>query len=233
MVKRLPQTISPVTFDARGGVNTRSWRSWGWLLAALLLLTLQLLSGTGPVYALLVFVFAVLTYQAIKAAGGLSTLVGLCIAAMAAQNVLISQVAKIAFWEPADAPLVRPLETMGLYDLAMAAIWLAAGISTRWAARRKPLFQPEMDMTRLMWLAIISSALACLQLFLVHGHNADAGGAGSASSVLNQVTFLMPLAIASGNSLCHSDIQWTAQCRASECPLDAARSGGRNSRRLA
>ena len=117
----------------------RSWMPLCWLGAALLLFALQLATGTEPLFAGLVFLFAVLSYHAVRAAGGLTTLMGACVAFMAGQNVLVSQIAKVAMGQAADHPLLCPLVTICLYDMAMAGIWLAAVLSARWAARRKPL----------------------------------------------------------------------------------------------
>ena len=84
-------------------------------VAALLLLVLQLLSGTGPVYALLVFALLAVSYAAVSWAGGLETLFGIAIAYLLLQNVLISQIAKVYFWEAADSGLRQPVTTLGVY----------------------------------------------------------------------------------------------------------------------
>ena len=63
--------------------------------AALLLLVLQVLSGTSPAFALLVLVLLFLSYYAVIWAGGLESLFGLAILYLLLQHVLISQVAKV------------------------------------------------------------------------------------------------------------------------------------------
>lgn len=184
-------------------ITRRNWKPLYWLGTALLLVVLELVNGTEPVFAGLVFLFAFLSYHAVRAAGGLTTLMGACIAFMAGQNVLVSQVAKVALGQAADSLLMRPVETIGIYDLAMAGIWLAAAVSTRWAARRKPLFKAETDIRRLMWLSYVSAVLALLQAVIISRRvDADTGGLqnGGVFGPLSQISYLIPLAIASGTA---------------------------------
>ena len=181
----------------------RNWKPLYWLAAAFLLLVLELANGTEPVFAALVFVFAFLSYQAVRAAGGLTTLIGACIAFMAGQNVLVSQVAKVWLGQAADVPLMSPVVTISLYDLAMAGIWLAAAISTRWAARQRPLFRAETDVRRLLWLSYISAVFALLQYGIISRRvDADTGAMqnGGVFGPLSQIAYLVPLAIASGTA---------------------------------
>ena len=181
----------------------RNKRPLYWLGAALLLLVLQLLDGTEPLFAGLVFLFAFFSYQAVRAAGGLTTLMGACIAFMAGQNVIVSQVAKVALGQAADSFLIRPVTTICVYDLAMAGIWLAAAISTRWARRRKPWFTAETDLKRLMWLSYVTMALAIVQI-VVLGRRVDSETGemqvGGVFGPFSQIFFLTPLAIASGTA---------------------------------
>ena len=198
-----PRSTASGSTESQSGVRRRDWKPLYWLGAALLLLVLQLLNGTDPLFAGLVFLFAFLSYRAVQAVGGLATLMGACIAFMAGQNVLVSQVAKVALGQAADSFLIRPVTTICVYDLAMAGIWLAAAISTRWARRRKPWFTGETDIRRLMWLSYISMALAVLQ-FAILGKRVDSETGetqvGGIFGPLSQVSFLTPLAIASGTA---------------------------------
>lgn len=195
--------IAAVRAQARPATTQRSWMPLCWLGAALLLFVLQLMEGTDPLFAGLVFLFVFLSYRAVRAAGGLTTLMGACVAFMAGQNVLISQVAKVAMGQAADHPLLCPLVTICLYDMAMAGIWLAAVISARWAGRRKPLFSGDTDVRRLMWLAYISATFAVAQVVVLGRRvNADTGHlqVGGIYGPLSQISFLMPLAVASGTA---------------------------------
>src|SRR5437016_676863 len=83
--------FSPRFASPRALASVFKWPPFYVVGGGLILLFLQLLSGTDPLYALLAFVFLLLTSLTIKAVGGLNTLMGLCVAFLAAQHVLISQ----------------------------------------------------------------------------------------------------------------------------------------------
>jgi len=181
----------------------QNWRPLYWLAAAVLLFAFQLLSGTMPLFALLVFAFSVLTYFAVKAAGGLRSLMGLCVSLFAVQNVLFSQVAKVFFWQSADKPLMWPLETIGIYCLTMAGIALAGTLSIKLGfQRRKPWFLPEVDPLRLKWMAIICTALALAQIIgesITNGSTA-LGNASGLHGLFSNLSYLPPLSVASGTA---------------------------------
>lgn len=176
--------------------------------AALLLLVLQLLSGTGAVYALLVFALLVVTYAAVSWAGGLESLFGIAIFYLLFQHVLIAQLAKLFFWEPADAPLRQPVTTMGVYVIGMASIALGARLADLLAnhSRRRlgPLFITEMRSSRLLWMSILCTIFSTALILAAHttGTDAKTGGAvqGGVLGPLKQVGLLGPLAIASGTA---------------------------------
>ena len=181
----------------------QNWRPLYWLAAAVLLFAFQLLSGTMPLFALLVFVFSVLTYFSVKAAGGLRSLMGICVSLFAVQNVLFSQVAKVFFWQPADKPLMWPLETIGIYCLTMAGIALAGALSIKLGfQRRKPWFTPEVDPQRLKWMAIICTVLSVGQMLGAYGVSQETGqaSAGGFHGFLANLSYLPPLAVASGTA---------------------------------
>lgn len=192
------------TLQAGPALLRRDWKPLYWITAMLTLLTLQLASGTMPAFALLMTLFCLLTYLAIKQAGGLATVTGLCIFCLAFQNVLISQIAKVAFWDPADHKLIQPLTTVGVYVCAMAGIYLASLASRRLGTtRRRPLFLPITDPTRLMWIAWISTAIFAFQLVYITkgGTDAESGAHnfGGLVGILQQFSFL-GLAVTSGTA---------------------------------
>ena len=186
----------------QSGVKGRNWKPLYWLGSALLLLCLQLMDGTAPLFAALVFLFAALTYFTVKTLGGVDTFSGILVTYLAAQHVLISQIAKVCFWQPADTKLRSPLVTMGAYAAAMGALWLAAAVSNRTGAgRRRALFIPNTDVRYLYWLAIASSVLAIAQRAVLMG--VGGGGAAVTGGILgpiNTLVFLPDLAIASGTA---------------------------------
>ena len=174
------------------------------LAAALLLLVLQLLSGTGAVYALLVFALLVVAYTAVRWAGGLETLFGIAIFYLLLQHVLISQVAKVFYWEPADAPLRRPVETMGIYVVGMASLALGVRLANLVRRRNGPLFAAETKPNRLFWISILCTIFSTAVNLATRSFGTDAqtGGAiqGGALGPLKQIGLFAPLAIASGTA---------------------------------
>ena len=196
-----PQTAMRLP-DAQTGALRRNWKPSYWLGAALLLLVLQILSGTTPLFAGLVFLFALFTYLTIKTLGGLDTLTGILIAYLAAQHVLISQIAKVCFWQPADERLVHPLDAIGVYTVAMGAMWLAALVSN-WTGvgRRRALFTSELNTRHIYWLALATTVLSFARSILVFG--VSGGGQAVVGGILgpiNTLVFLPDLAIACGTA---------------------------------
>ena len=180
-----------------------NWRPLYWLAAAVVLFAFQLLSGTMPLFALLVFVFGVLSYFAVRFAGGLRSLMGLCVFILAVQNVLFAQVAKVFFWQPADTPLMWPMETIGIYCLTMAGIALAGALSIKLGfQRRKPWFLPEVNTQRLKWMAIICTFLSVGQMVGAYGVSQETGQASSGGfhGFLANLSYMPPLAVASGTA---------------------------------
>ena len=183
---------------SRAAASQRNWRPLYWLGAGFLLLVLQLMSGTSPLYAGLVFVFVLFTYLTIKTLGGPDTLTGILVANMAAQHVLVSQVAKIFFWQPADDRLVHPLDTIGVYTVAMCALWVAALVSNATGVgRRRALFTSDLSTRQIYWLAFGTTILALARGVLTFG--VGGGGAAVTGGILgpiNTLVFLPDLAIA-------------------------------------
>ena len=173
------------------------------LVAALILLVLQLMSGTGAVYALLVFALLVVSYYAVTWAGGLETLFGLALLYLLLEHVLISQIAKVIFWESADAPLRRPLETMGIYVVGMASLGCGVLLNNRFGWRRGPLFVAEMKPSRLLWMSILCTIFFTLLQLVARTVGTDSKGTltqGGVLGPLKQINFLGPMAIASGTA---------------------------------
>lgn len=174
-------------------------------LAIPVLFCAQIVTGTGPWFALGVSVFALLTIQALKAAGGFATLTGICIGFLACQNVLISQVAKVVLDQPADTPLFQPLATIGVYDLTMAGIWVGALTIRRLTFQAKrPLAPRTTDPVFLFRLSLVSLALAFVQQAASHifgvDSNTGAANTGGAIGPLKVLGCLPFLAISSSTA---------------------------------
>ncbi len=182
-----------------------AWQPLFWFSAMLLLLVLQLLSGTQVIFSLLVLLFCFQTYWAIRACGGIFSLTGFTIFYMAMQNLIISQVAKVIYWRPADINLQRPLETLLVLNLAMLGICLAALAMRRLKIlKRPPLFDAQLNLERLFWLSLVCTFFAAFQEIYsgTQSVNADTGAAntGGLHGLLHAITYLSPLAVAAGTS---------------------------------
>jgi hypothetical protein len=182
-----------------------TWKPFYWYSAMLLLLTLQLLSGTSIEFALLVSVFCLLVYASIMACGGLLTLPGLVILTMAVQHILVSQIAKLYFWQPADTNLVCPMETMLVYDIGMVGLYFGCLLSGRVAAwRKKPVFDRVTDPLRLMWLAYVSTAFAIFSVAYTGTQDLDpttgTKNVGGIHGLLYGMGYLPPLSVAAGTA---------------------------------
>jgi len=175
-----------------------------WFPCALLFFVLQLLSGTGPVYALLVFALLGVSYYTILWAGGLESLFGLAILYMLLQHVLVAQVAKVFFWESADIYLRRPVETMGVYVVGTASLGLGVLLANRLRRRKGPLIVAETEPSRLLWISILCTIFYTVLMFAVRTVGTDARSGdplqGGVLGPLKQISLFGPLAIASGTA---------------------------------
>ena len=186
---------------ARTGLARLSVVPYLWLPAALALLCLQLLCGTSIAYALLIFLFLVLSVQTVRALGGLGTLMGACVGFLVFQHVVFSQICKLAFGQAADSDLTRPIETAGVYCVGMFGIYVAARTAPRLSYRNSgPLFRLELDPQRLFLLAIVTGVFAIVRqvAISVAGADSDTGGTsvGGVLGPLRTLIFLAPLSVA-------------------------------------
>lgn len=137
--------------------------SMRWVVAgAFLLLMLQIVSGTEWVFAQLIFLFVVLAGYAANLLGGLRTLAGFCVIMIAMKIVVVSQVAKVLFWEAANHNLKQPWMTAGVLVVGMGSILAAAFVTTRIRVRRV-LFRPNINLPYLQgvtWIAFVIFLIA-------------------------------------------------------------------------
>lgn len=153
-----------------------------WAIAGILLFTLQVLvTGTSMAYSALVGIFVLATGITVHLLGGITQLPGACVLLLALQHVLISQVAKLVFGDPADAPLSQPIMTMLVYIVGMCSLMVGAILVRRWQlyARLRPIFRAEQlfngPPTRLLMMTLVTTVLAILRqlVILVFGINED------------------------------------------------------------
>src|SRR5262245_29970122 len=112
------------------------------LLVAFALLFLQLLTGTSIEFVLLIFVFVVLSGIAVNALGGLRYLNGFCVAMLALKVVIISQIAKVFYWQAADSNLEMPHVTAAVLVVGMIGVTAASFCVNKNGRERRKVFKP-------------------------------------------------------------------------------------------
>jgi hypothetical protein len=153
-----------------------------------LLCALQLLAGTDPLYAFLVYLFVTATGIAFNTLGGLTTTTGFSLSMVALKIVLISQVAKVVFWQPADSYLEVPVTTIlvllvGIGSM-LAGLLLAGDVRTRRAWLAPITDAKELRVGALVCLVIGTiSAVVVLRAGLGTTTEGSAGGVVTLATV--------------------------------------------------
>jgi hypothetical protein len=122
---------------------------------ALLLMILQLATGTSLPFAELTFLAIVAAVLTINLVGGLRTIAGCCVAIVAMQVFIIAEIAKVCYHEPGQYLLDAPLVTMGVIALSMICLCLAALLCRPFKPRRV-LFKPILDPGFLRTMAVVT-----------------------------------------------------------------------------
>ncbi len=178
----------------------------GFFLFVCLLFIGQVSAGTSALFAFLVSTFCIFSFATIKLLGGISTLQGAAVFVLCGQHVIFSQFAKALFRQPADTPLLRPIETILVYNLGILSIFVAAlSLKVFRIDRIKPILDIETDPKVLRIMMIILSALAIARLFILQrfGVYEGAGGGvyvGGFVGPLRQFGFITPLGLACGTA---------------------------------
>ncbi|MCG9893933.1 MAG: hypothetical protein MH204_00475, partial [Fimbriimonadaceae bacterium] len=121
-----------------------------WLAAISALAGGFLLMGVDGAYVGLLVVFMFVWLHSVHMAGGLKSLVGVCIGYMGLQQVVISQFAKLMMWQRPDTPLLDPTGTMQLYVVAAVAIWCGAALSRApWLGVVRPILVTDLSTEKL------------------------------------------------------------------------------------
>ena len=140
------------------------------------LFALQLASGTGAGFAMTIFAFIMLSGFAFNLTGGLSTVTGTGMTMLACKIVVVSQIAKIFFWQPADSHLEIPQTTalVLLVGLASMIVGIVAGGDLR---RPRGWITPVVNPRDLLIGAIVCGLLttACAALVVFSGVDAGSG----------------------------------------------------------
>lgn len=171
-------------------------------LAGAFLFGLQIGSGTDLLFAFLIFFFVVASAAAVTAAGGLKSTVGICVAWFAWQHVLISQIAKLFFWQPADSNLRDPTLTAEAYVCAILSV-LAAVVVTRRSTKflGSPVFGPTQNTKQLLiafYVSFVAGTLVSEAFTQVRSHGF--GASGALGNILAGLGYLQYVAIAAGTA---------------------------------
>jgi hypothetical protein len=162
------------------------------------LFALQVLSGTDPVFAILIFLFTVIAGVAFNVAGGLTTTAGVGLTMLALKIVLISQVAKVVFWQPADSYLELPLTTAAVLVVGIASLLL--GLILAGDVRRYRGVLPTFDDPRSLLIAAVVSGLIgglCNLYVFVSGVDSGVGEikTGGGLGIARQLMLCTPLSV--------------------------------------
>lgn len=169
------------------GVKDALWVSIGLGLGGI-----QLLQGTDPYFAFLNVLFFILWGACLKACGGVRTLTGAAIGYLGLQHVVISQFAKILFWQRPDTPLLLPILTMEVYVVGIFATLLACLlVRLPCFTKLRPMLPTEVSPDKLRVLAYVTVVLMILRFL-----GSPQIGAGGIRFLMN-FDFLTTLAAAS------------------------------------
>jgi hypothetical protein len=166
------------------------------------LLVAQLLSGTNPLFAICIFFYVLLAGTAFNYGGGLYTFTGSFIAFQSLEVVIISQIAKVIFWQPADSNLQTPMHTAEIYVAGMAAECAAVIVCSKYR-RKEPFFDSRKDESRMMEMSIAGSLIGIVSSFLLFTLGLqETGGIQQASiwGYLNQLQYFTPLGVMLGTA---------------------------------
>ncbi len=169
-----------------------------WTLGfALVLLALQVTSGTKLLFAELVFIFTMLLAFTVNLLGGLNTVSGFCVAVFGLKTVVISQVAKVCYWEPAQLELSEPVTTLLVLVAGLGGITLAAWVTRPFAVRQPllPAFQDEESLRVAAWLTSALGLLSIVGMLALGGAQDGVIHVGGITGLLRQLSFTMKLAV--------------------------------------
>jgi hypothetical protein len=165
---------------------------------ALILLLLQLLSGTQAVFAELIFLMVVLAGMAVNLLGGLRTLGGFCVAVVALKTVVISQVVKVVLWEPAHTRLENPVITAGVLVAGMIGI-CAAALLSRPIQFRRSFLQPDNRREFLRTAAVLTylcGSVSVVGTMVLGGSGEGVIRVGGLVGLFRQFSFFLGLSAA-------------------------------------
>lgn len=188
----------------------------GVLYFALLLMVAQLLLGTSPLFAAGVLYYILVAAIAFNMAGGLNTFSGAYVGFMSLEVLLIAQVAKVLYLQPADSHLMAPLSTIATYDIEITALAFAVAISRKYRRLKRPIFNPDKDGNRMVGMSIAASliGMVCYMLLGLYGFTDDLEvSKGTLVGSLNQFGGFLPLGVLLGTAYIINQSKGTRSAR--------------------
>lgn len=168
-----------------------------WTLGlALVVLVLQVACGTTPLFAELVFIFTMLLAFTVNLLGGLHTVSGFCVAVFGLKTVVVSQFAKVCYWEPAQLELTEPVTSMLVLVCGLAGIAVAAWLTRPFTVKQPLLtaFQDEESLRVAAWLTVGLGFVSMVGMMAV-GAEDGMIRVGGVAGILRQLSFTMKLAV--------------------------------------
>lgn len=171
--------------------------------AAIVLFIGQLISGTSFVFSALIFMYILYLLLSVNNLGGMTTLSGFCIVMMGIKIVVISQIAKLLFWQPADRFLEVPEITAGVLFAGTLSIFAATWVARRIRFRNE-LMQPVIEAKALkkIWVASYIFSLITYVSVQVYGTDETTNlvSVDGIVGFLRQFTFIYPLPVISATA---------------------------------
>ena len=166
------------------------------MLFTSLLVLVQLLEGTDPLFSTLTFCFFMLSVFAFNIAGGFSKPSGSYIFSYSLLVVVVGTVTKACLGEAAQTNLQSPLLLMGTYVASIAGMLLAAFLSSK-------IVTSSEGIAGLLHVKVFSyyeAALGCLVLDCVLSTAAELipGGGGQILHSIQVINLFLPLSILLG-----------------------------------
>lgn len=165
---------------------------------AILLFVTQLMSGTSFVFSFLIFMYILFLLLAVNNLRGMATLSGFCIVMMGLKTVVVSQIAKLMFWQPADSFLEVPEVTAGVLCVGMVSIFGATAVARRIRFQNE-LMSPVLDPKALkkIWVASYVFGLMTNIVVQVYGVDEITGTVigGGIINFFRQFTFVYSLSV--------------------------------------
>jgi hypothetical protein len=163
------------------------------LVFTMALVLVELVEGTDPRYAVVVFCFFMLSTFAFNIAGGFSRPSGAFIFFYSTLGAGVGTVYKALLGQPADSHLMSPLLVISIYTATVGTMLLAAYLTRRIATTEDGI----AGMLNIRQIDMNTSALGCLvMVFLIN--NAVwlfPAGAGTLLHALAMVNYFLPLGI--------------------------------------